>query len=73
MIESKLVNQWKAEAAVKAKGESVVELLEARFGSLPPELTAAIRACTQLETLCRWTRLAGKAASVEDFRRDAGL
>src|SRR5262245_47822604 len=73
MIESKIVNEWKAQAAVKAKVEAGLDFLEGRFGAVAPDLSNAIRGCTQLDTLRRWTRLAGQAASVEDFRRDAGL
>jgi hypothetical protein len=73
VIQSKQVAEWQAQAEVRATTNAVVAVLEERFGSLSEELPQAIRESTNLDALRRWVRLAVKTASLDDFRRDAGL
>lgn len=65
--ESQVVNEWKAGAA----GGAVVAVLEARFGSVPPSLAAAIRADHDLSAQRRWVRDAAAAPTLPDFRAAA--
>jgi predicted enzyme related to lactoylglutathione lyase len=51
----------------------VLEILEERFGAPPAELTAAVLACKDFARHRQWLDLAARAASLEQFRRDAGL
>lgn len=73
MIESKIVNEWKAEAELAAKREMVLDFLESRFGEVPAEVSAKIRASKDADQCRRWGRLVGKSATLADFRQAAGL
>jgi hypothetical protein len=77
IVESKIVQEWTKEARQQGKIEgqagALLDVLDSRFGATPPELAGAIRACTDLEQLRRWTRQAAKVSSLAKFRRDAGL
>jgi hypothetical protein len=69
VIESSVVNEWKAEEAVV----SVITILEAKFGQILPEVEAAIRRCSDLAKLRAWTKYAATAATLDEFRAAAGL
>jgi hypothetical protein len=69
VIRSRTIDSWKAEEAAKL----LVALLEAKFKSLPEEVSATINSTTDLDTLERWVPLAGLALSLEQFRKDAKL
>jgi hypothetical protein len=77
VTESEIVREWTAEA--RAEGEAkgnvamLLEVLKGKFGALPADLEAAIRQTTDLPTLQRWGGLAGKARSLQTFRRDAAI
>jgi hypothetical protein len=73
VIESKQVQEWKDEARAEERAEVLLETLEAKFGAPPEELAAAVRATTDRARLKAWGVLAAKAASLEQFRRDAQL
>jgi hypothetical protein len=73
VIESVTVNKWKAQAAAKAKIEDVIGILEDKFGPVPVDAKAKIEATTSLDILQRWVILAGKATSLDEFRKDAGV
>jgi hypothetical protein len=51
--------------------ETLLVALEAKFGAVPAELAAKVRSTTDLATLTRWTTLAVRAPSLEQFRQDA--
>jgi hypothetical protein len=59
MIQSPQVLEWQAEARAEGeakgkaegKAEAILRLLQLRFGNLPPELVAAVRATTDLARL----------------------
>jgi hypothetical protein len=80
MIESKVFNEWvrqalereKRNTKVQTKTEDILELLADR-GSVPADLEAAIRAITDPTRLSELLRLAGRVATVDQFRQDAGL
>jgi hypothetical protein len=69
VIQSKQVAEWQAQAVA----ESVVRVLDARVGSPTEDLIQSIRTTLDMATLNRWLHLAATAASLDDFRRDAGL
>jgi hypothetical protein len=77
MIQSQQVLEWQAEGEVKGqvkgRAESLLEMLEAKFGGMPVELASAIRATTDVNRLKAWVILAVKAASLDQFRQDAQL
>lgn len=52
--------------------EAILDLL-GEYGEVPEELRARISAESDKETLKRWTKLAAKAESLDDFVRKAGI
>lgn len=77
VIESQLVKEWQAQARkdgeIQGTLTALLNVLEARYGSLPTDLATVLRACANLETLRSWTRLAGKKPSLAEFRQEAGV
>ncbi len=82
MIESQVVNRWKAEGKTEglAEGEAkgkvegaagmLVQLLRKKFRVEPPaDLVAVIEACQDPRQLAQWQDAALDAATLEDFRR----
>jgi len=53
--------------------EMVLEALEERFGVVPSDLEETVRAQKDREVLRKWLRLAIRAGSLEEFRREAGV
>ena len=53
--------------------ESVLEALEERFGVVPDDVKDVVRGQKDREVLRRWLRLAIRAGSLEEFRREAGV
>jgi hypothetical protein len=74
MIDSPVVSKWKAEAARKAKIESLVAILQERFkGAVTAELIAAIQASQDADQIQRWTIQAATALTLEQFRQEASI
>jgi hypothetical protein len=73
VIESVIVNEWKAEAAVQALSEAVISLLEARFTTIPAEIRSKIESASSPDLLRRWNNLAGTAKTLDEFRQAAGV
>jgi hypothetical protein len=81
MIESPLIAELLAEARAEAKAEaelqtaarSLLRVLQKRYGELPEELTAAVRACTKSGQLARWLDVALEAQTLAQIRQQAGL
>ena len=69
MIESVIVNEWKAQVRV----QDIIGILADKFGSVPAELQAKLEATTALDVLHRWVILSARADSLDTFRRDAGV
>jgi hypothetical protein len=67
--ESAVVKEWKAES----KAEDLRDVLEARFGPVPADLMTKIAATRVGEVLRGWLILAARAASLEQFRQEAGI
>jgi hypothetical protein len=76
VMESKIVNEWKAEAERKgerlAKVEMILRLVQKRYGEVPEELGKAIRACDDKAKFDAWLDATVTASSLDDFRRLAG-
>jgi hypothetical protein len=76
MIESKVFNEWVRQALERekrnTKAADILELLNDR-GSVPADLEAAIRAVNDPTRLSELLRLAGRVATIDQFRQDAGL
>ena len=73
VIKSKVIEEYKDEGRVAGVAETVVAVLEAKFGSLPAELNTAIINTTDLAKLKGWAPLAARAITLDEFRNDARL
>ena len=77
MVQSQQVLEWQSEARAEGKAEgqatALIAVLEARFQSVATELVDAIRSISDLRRLSTLVPLAAKAASLDQFRIDAGL
>jgi len=75
MRESSVVNEWlqegRVEGRVEGRAESIIQLLEERFGPVPADLAVLINAMTSVPTLRSWLSLANKVASLDEFRLTA--
>jgi hypothetical protein len=71
--QSEAVMEWQEEAAANARAKSLLDILEMRFGTVSPELTATIHDTTTSTKLREWIKLAVKAASLDEFRQMAGI
>ena len=60
--------EGRGEGLLAARREDLLELVAARFGEPPPEVSALIQATTDQELLRAWHRLAARA-SLEDVTR----
>lgn len=69
VIESEVVNEWKAEQSATI----LIAVLESKFGKVPPDVEAAIRNSTDLTKLQTWVTQAAKATTFAEFRTTAGL
>jgi hypothetical protein len=68
MKESEVILEFQEEARVEQGRKHVLDVLQARFGSPGPELTAALNSITDSARLDRLHRLALRCASLEQFR-----
>jgi hypothetical protein len=77
MQESQVLNEWTKKVVerteIKSKVESVLDLLADHIGTPPADLVAAIEAIKDPARLKELLLLAGRAESVEQFRKDASL
>ena len=67
--QSVVVNEWKAEAKV----EGIRDLLSARLGVIPTDVSERLAETHDLNVLRTWLILAGQAATLDDFRKGTGL
>jgi hypothetical protein len=77
VVQSQQVLEWMAEGEtrgeIKGKVGILLRVLRARFGAVPGELEASIRAQTDLAQLDRWADAAAIAPTLDDFRQTTGL
>ena len=64
MIESPLVQQWKAESL----HEAILAVLKERFGAVPRDVTKALRCLHKEKKLIKLTVLASQCHDIEGFR-----
>lgn len=69
MIESKMVNEWKAEGQTR----TLLRVLRRRFGPLPSEVEKATLSCTDAARIDAWVDAAVTVTSLDEFRREVGL
>jgi hypothetical protein len=67
MIESPVIQELAEEFRRAERVEPIVGFLEARFGAVPPAVTAGLRQVATLEKLIRLTTEAGRCPSLEAF------
>jgi hypothetical protein len=68
MIESPLIQELMDMKERESKQESILDFLEARFGTVPPDLAAAVRTIPETSQLRELHRFAALCAGLEDFR-----
>ena len=77
VIESTIVNEWKAEAERKgerkATASAVLRYLQARFGPIPEDLTQGVQACADVIRLNAFLDASAAESTLADFRRVTGL
>ena len=81
MTESTIVNEWKAEARregerkgeLKGAAAAVLRCLRSRFGAVPEEVPQSVNSCADVARLETLHDAALTAASLDDFRRVAGI
>jgi hypothetical protein len=73
VTKSTIVEQWQTEAVIRTQASALLQVLEAKFGSVPADLSDAVNATKDIETLRRWLPLAVHADSIESFRQQAGV
>jgi hypothetical protein len=66
---SPLYQKWMEEERCATTQANIVSFLEGRFGTMPEELAAHIRAVTDLEKLERGVKQAAVCTSLTDFRK----
>jgi hypothetical protein len=77
VIQSQQVLEWMAEGEAKGKvkerAETLLEILDLKFGPVPAEVASAIRATTDLARLKQWVAAAVTAPTLAAFRQSAQL
>ena len=71
MIESPLLQEFEAKATCRARRKDIVQFLQARYGPVPPELTAALQGVEDEAKLDELVELAARCPDLDSFR--AGL
>jgi hypothetical protein len=69
MIESPILQEWLAEHEIKTRQSIVLETLQERFGSVPADISAAVRVIAEEPRLKGLHKLAYSSASLDDFRK----
>src|SRR5205823_6143499 len=73
VIPSEQVLAWVAEGEGKGRTETLLEILDLKFGPVPPEVASVIRATTDLFRLKRWVAAAVTAPTLDVFRQSTQL
>jgi len=58
---------------VKGKADTLLEILDIKFGPIPAEVVSAIRATSDLPRLKQWVAAAVTAPTLAAFRQSAQL
>lgn len=81
MLESTIVNKWKAEAYRegyekgyrKAMTSGILLRLQIQYGCGPKDLAKGVHACEGVANLDAWFDAVFASSSLDDFRRVTGL
>ncbi len=72
MIQSQQVLEWQAEARIEGKAvgkaETLLEMLEARFGTVPADAVERVLSIRDVDQLKRLVVPAVRCASLDEFR-----
>ena len=68
MIESPVLQEWFAERDIKTRKVIILEILQARFGPVPDDVSAAVRVIDDEARLKTVTAAASSCASLDEFR-----
>jgi hypothetical protein len=63
------INEGRAEGKAEGKAEDVLDVLRARFQTVPDDVEARVRASVDLQQLTRWLIAAATALSLDSFRQ----
>ena len=70
--QSTVANEWRTEGIAvgltKGDQKAILNLLQIRFHSKPPEIVERVMATQDADRLSRWFELAATEASLEDFQ-----
>ena len=66
--QSTVANEWRAEGIAVGLHKGILNLLEFRFHTLPPEIVDRIKTTQDVDRLSSWIDLAMTAASLDDFQ-----
>jgi hypothetical protein len=69
MIESPILQEWLEEHEIKVRRGIVLNKLEQRFGSIPADLSAAVRVVTDPKQLESLLDAAYASPSLDEFRK----
>lgn len=73
MIESPVLEKWFRQRDAATRQTDILTFLEARFGPVKPELSAAVKLVTDEDRLQEMIRAAGTSSTLDEFRRVVGL
>jgi hypothetical protein len=73
VIEAPIVKEWKDEARVETRIDSLIDLLHDRFSAIPQEVIDRIRASNDLALIRNWALKAATVATLDQFRQDTNL
>ena len=65
--------EGRSEGRISGISESLLSLLEVKFGAVPEELREKINSVQDSSALNEWFKLAAKAESLEDFQKEIAV
>ena len=65
--------EGRSEGRISGISESLISLLEVKFGAVPEELREKINSVQDSSALNKWFKLAAKAESLEDFQKEIAV
>lgn len=73
VVESQVVNEWKGQARMAGKVETLVRQLQLRFGSVPEDVKKRIEETRKIDELNGWLDRVVTTQSLEHFRQETGI
>jgi hypothetical protein len=68
VVRSTHVLEWQAQAKTVQLGDSVLRLLELRFGAIPPEPLTEVHTTRDMSVLQSWFDAVVRAGTLDEFR-----